>query len=308
MCPVSGRSGFSLVELVVAMAVIGVVAGAVHSGLTRQQRAFRAIAAMVAMRADVRDAAAVLESDLRPMSPLDTIPLAADSAIEFYGVLGSSVSCDSAPGYTVRIPPERLASGAVLTALLASPDSGDQLLLYSDDSAHVAGEPRWERHAIASVSTQAASLACPPSTGFTAAGDASEPAYIIALRREASAGVRRGAPVRFVRRNRYSLYRSASRWYLGNRRCNAVGPSVCGVIQPLSGPYAPYSASGVSGIGLRYFDSDRAPLAPAVARVRAARLDISVRSAAAMIARPGLATALQYEDSARISLALRNRD
>lgn len=308
MRPVSERGGFSLVELVVAMAVLGVVAGAIHSGLSRQQRVFRAIASMVAMRADVRDAAAVLESDLRTISPLDTIPLAADSAVEFYGMLGSSVSCDSAPGYTVRIPPERLASGAVLTALLASPDSGDQLLMYNDDSAYVAGEPRWERHAIASVSTQAASLACPSSTGFTAAGDATEPAYLIVLRREASAGIRRGAPVRFIRRSRYSLYRSASRWYLGSRRCNAVGPSVCGVVQPLSGPYAPYSASGAGGIGLRYFDSDRAPLTPAEARVRAARLDISVRSAAAMMTRPGLATVLQYEDSARLSLALRNRD
>ncbi|MGI8619647.1 MAG: prepilin-type N-terminal cleavage/methylation domain-containing protein [Gemmatimonadaceae bacterium] len=303
------RSGFTLIELLIAIALLAIVGGAIGEGLRRQQRVFRSIALMVAARGDVRDAAEVLAADLSTASPLDTLPLARDSAVEFFSAIGASVSCDSAPGYMMRIPPEELASGLLLTSLLATPDSGDILLIYNDDSAATAGEPRWDRHTIAAVSSQAAATACPASTGFTTAGDATAPAYIVTLRSAASSGLRRGAPVRILRRGRYSLYRSSdSRWYLGNRRCNALGSSVCGVIQPLSGPYAGYSGAGQSGVAYRYFDAAGVSLSSLDAPSRVARVDIAIRARSSMPIYLGGVRSAQYMDSTSISIALRNRD
>lgn len=306
----SEHRGFSLPELMISIVVLAIVGGAIYEGLRRQQQVFRSIALMVAVRGDVRDAAEVLAADLSTASPLDTLPLVADSAVEFYSMIGASVTCDSAPGYTIRIPPEKLQSGHVLTALLATPDSGDVLLLYNEDSAATAGEPGWDRHTIAAVSSQAAATACPSSTGFTTTADATASSHVITLRGATSSGVRAGAPVRILRRGRYSLYRSSdSRWYLGHRRCNSLGPSACGVIQPLSGPYPAYSGgAGQSGIALRYFDVGRIALSSSSGSSQVARVEVTVRARSPMPVYLGGAWSTSFLDSAALSIALRNRD
>lgn len=302
------RGGFALAELMIALLLLVVVGGAIHAGLSRQQQLFRSLAVMIATRADVRDAAEVLAADLSAASPLDTLPLAADSAVEFHATIVSSVSCDSAPGYTVRMPPDAAEAGPRLTVVSAAPDTGDVLLIYNDDSSLVA-EPRWDRHIVASVSSQSAGIACPASTGLTAIGDAAAPSSVITLRGSAHAGIRLGAPVRILRRGRYSLYRASdSRWYLGHRRCNSTGGSACGLIQPLSGPYQSYAAAGKGGIALRYLDANGAPLAFEAARTGAARIELAVRAAASRPIYLGRAFPAQFGDSASVSIALRNRD
>lgn len=304
------RRGFSLPELMLSVLVLAIVGGAIHDSLRRQQRVFRSIALMVAVRGDVRDAAEVLAADLSMTSPSDTLPLVADSAVEFYSAIGASVTCDSAPGYTIRLPPEKLASGRRLTALLAMPDSGDLLLVFNHDSAATAGEPRWDRHTIESVSSAPAYIACSPSTGFTTPADAAESSQIITLRGAASGALRAGAPVRILRRVRYSLYRSSdAKWYLGSRRCSSVGTSACGVIQPLSGPYAAYSGgAGSSGIELRYFDVRGVRLPAPSASAQVARVEVTARGKSPIPVYRGASLSNAYVDSATLSVALRNRD
>lgn len=308
MLSVKPRTGFALPELMIAVIVLTVVGGSVYNGLRRQQQVFRSIAAMVAVRGDVRDAAEVLAADLSTVSPLDTLPVARDSAVEMYSTIAATVSCDSAPTYTIRIPPEKMERRLLLTTLLATPDSGDVLLLYIDDSAATLGAPRWERHTIAAVGSQPSGSSCPPATGFTTAGDATAPALVFTLRGPAGSGVRAGAPIRVLRRNRYSLYRSSdSRWYLGSRRCNAFGPSACNVVQPVSGPYAGYSAAGESGLSLRFFDGQNVLLSSSAAKTHAARIELAVRARSDAWLHPGRA-GLPFRDSASMSVALRNRD
>lgn len=301
----SKRRAFSVVEVLVSIVVLTIVAGGIAEGMRRQQQVFRSIALMIRARADVRDAAEVLASDLSSASPLDTVHLAADSAVEFLGAIAHSVSCDSSPGYSLHLPPEKTASRRRLTTLLATPDTGDVVLLYSEDSS-TADAGRWDRHTIAAVASGQTGTACPASTGFTAVSDAALPSTVITLGRAASSAVRAGAPVRILRRVRYSLYRSSdSKWHLGQRRCAAHAPSSCGTIQPLAGPYASYAAGGLS---LRYFDSDHAILSPASATSRTARIAITARVRLSALARPGRALAGPYVDSAASVVALRNRD
>lgn len=295
--------------MLISVCMIAIVGGAISEGMRRQQLLFRSIAAIVAVRGDVRDAAEVIAADISSASPADTLPLASDSGVELYALIGASVSCDSSPGYVIRIPPEELRNGNVLTNLLSIPDSSDLLLVFHADTTS-GGEARWDRHSIAAVSSQAASVACAAATGFTTAADAATPARVFTLRTPASPDVRAGAPVRLLRRTRYSLYRASdSRWYLGSRRCNALGSSPCNAIQPLSGPYQPYSSSpGQSGLSFRYFGADGSALLAPPGGQDVARVGLAARARSRVPVSLGVRLSAPYLDSTALAIALRNRD
>lgn len=302
------RLGFALPELLLSLLLLAVVGGAIHAGLRRQQEVFRSIALMLAARGGVRDAVGVLHADLVAASPLDTLTLAADSAVEFHALIVASVSCDSAPGYTLRLPPDTTQAPAALTAASAAPDTGDVLLLYNDDTL-VTFAPRWDRHVIAGVATRSAAAACPASTGLTTPADASASSLVLTLRGPAHEGVRRGAPIRILRRQRYSLYRSSdSRWYLGHRRCSSTGAPACGAIQPVSGPYEAHAGGGRGGLAFRYLDADGTALAPLAAQQGAAAVELTVRAGSGAWITLGRMAPAPHADSTTAIVALRNRD
>jgi prepilin-type N-terminal cleavage/methylation domain-containing protein len=300
------RRGFTLLELAIVLGILGVVGSAIGLTLVRQQRFYRGTEQLVGAREGVRDAIEILSTDIRGMSIADTARLLADSAVEIFGNVGSSVVCQIA-GSEIGLPAGASPRGNTLTALLIQPDTGD-LALFLRDSAD--GGSLWERHRIAAFSARSTATTCPPSTGFAAADDASATgtAFVVVLSTSLTDHVHRGAPVRFVRRGRYSLYRSSDEsWYLGYRRCNALGPSVCGAIQPLSGPYRAYSSNPRStGLLFEFFDrsGDRLPIGSS--SLALARVDITARSES----RQSLAVegrSWMPADSATVSIGVRNR-
>jgi hypothetical protein len=86
-----------------------------------------------------------------------------------------------------------------------------------------------------------------------------------------------------------------------------LGPSVCGAIQPLSGPYRAYSSNpGSTGLLFEFFDRSGVRLAPSSSTLMLARLDITARSES----RQRLAIegrSWMPADSATVSIAVRNR-
>jgi hypothetical protein len=75
-------------------------------------------------------------------------------------------------------------------------------------------------------------------------------------------------------------------------------------VQPVSGPFAPYSRSRASGLTLRYFSAAGAPLTALSDAPRIARVEVSVHGAA----RESLAgTRVPLTDSQTVSAAVRNR-
>ena len=271
------RLGFTLLELALVLGILGVVGSAIGVTLLRQQRFYRGTEELIGAREGVRDAVEILSTDIRGMSIVDTARLLADSAVEIFASVGTSVVCQIA-GSEIGLPPATSPRGNTLTSLLAQPDTGD-LALFLRDSAEAGS--RWERHRMAAFSARSRATACPPSSGFAADNlDATPTAFVAVLSDSLSERVRRGAPVRFIRRGRYSLYRSSDgSWYLGYRRCNALGPSVCGAIQPLSGPYRAYSSNPRStGLLFEFFDGSGARIPPGSSSLALARVDITARS------------------------------
>ena len=220
------------------------------------------------------------------MAAADTVRLLADSAIEFFAPVGGSVVSETtAAGATVGLP-SSARRGNTLTSFLTQPDTGDIAIFLRDSTE---GGSEWERHRIAGFASRASG-------------------YALDLDTPLSSHVRPGAPVRFLRRGRYSFYRASDgSWYLGYRRCNAVGSSACGAIQPLSGPYRDYSSNpSRSGLLFEYFDSSGTRLAPDASPLTLARVDITARAESQQqiqvegrVSRPS--------DSATVSIAIRNR-
>ncbi len=300
------RSAFTLVELIVATAVAGVAAVAMTTILTRQQRFYASAGEILDARGQIRDGADVLVSDIRSAAVARFgLPVMTDSAIEMFTVIATSVACSAPVGTTIGLPPQVLARGHTLTSMLFEPDSGDLAVLYA---ASTPDSSRWETARIAAFSSRSLSSSCPASSGFASSGDASagSTGYVVTLAQPPTAVVRAGAPIVFVRRVRYSLYRSSdNEWYLGYRRCG-VSSGICAAIQPVSGPYRPYaSSSGVSGLSIRYYDAAGGELLSSSSAV--ARVDIVVRGQTARAASLTGDSRTMYRDSLVVTVSPRNR-
>ena len=295
------RLAFSLIEICVVLAIAGIVGSTLGVVLVRQQRFYRGTSELITTRQSVRDALEVLTEDIRGMSAADTARLLADSAMEFFSTIGTSVVCGLPSSSQVSLPP--VVTGGTLTSFSTEPDTGDLALFYVDSQA--LGE-RWHRYRILAFGSRSAASACPSSSGFSRPEDASAKAFAVSFANALDPGIHSGSPVRFVRRGRYSLYRASDgEWYLGYRRCNAIGASVCGTVQPVSGPYRHYNRDvNQSGVAFEYFD--RSGVSLQGSPLSLARVDVVARAASrqSLFAEGRLWIPA---DSGRVSVAVRNR-
>ena len=299
----STRPAFTLIELAVVLAILGVAGTAMGMLLVRQQRFYRGARDLLYAREGVRDALDVLAGELRGLAITDTVRLLTDSAVEIHSAIGSSVVCQ-ASGNEVGLP-HAAPAGNTLSAFVTEPDTGDLALFYR---ATPAGES-WERHRIGAFSSRSLVTVCPVASGFSTAQDvaAGLTGFQATLDVPLSPEVRLGAPVRFVRRGRYSLYHASDgAWYLGYRRCNAIGTSACGPIQPLSGPYRPYSRDpAATGLLLEYFDAYGNRVTSMSSPLTLARVDVTARAEGQALPIEG--RSFKPADSATVSIAIRNR-
>ena len=306
----SRRAGFTLIEMIVATAIAAIVGATLMVTLSRQERFYSSAAQMLEVRGQLRDGGDILTSDIRGAAiERYGLTLMTDSAVEFFSTIGGSVVCETPAGQTLFLPPDTLSSGGTLTSLLASPDTGDIALIYAMRGG-VPDSALWVDARIAAFATRSLSASCPSSSGFTSSGDiaAGERGYALTLTATPT-GIRKGAPVRFLRRGRYSLYPSGGEWYLGYRRCNAAGSSSCGTIQPVSGPYLPYNGQGSpdAGLAFRYFDANGSEITDEAFSHTVSRIDIVLRGATARaVALVGDAR-VRYRDSTVVSVSPRNR-
>lgn len=301
------RSGVTLIELIVAMAVAGIVLSTIAAISLRGQRLFADLAGARAATARVREATDILPLEIRGATPASgDIREARDTALELRGTIAAGIACIAESGGLALAPPTPgpLSYAGVLTPV----DSGDSawVLTPSDSVAS------WVGYRVLATST-----AAPPDTACDAPGphlDAaarSVPMVSLTLAGNPPLAGMLGMPVRVTRAMRYSLYRAADGdWYLGERDWNSALSSFNG-IQPVSGPFRSPSASGGAGLALTYFDSLGAALASPVADTRRiAAVEIALRAqpapgGGAAASRSGIVTS---RDSARIYVMIHNRD
>src|SRR5213075_331403 len=150
--------GYSLIELTVVLSIAGIIGSTIGLLLLRQQRFYLGSSELITTRESVRDAIEVLTTDIRGMSVADSARLLADSAIEFFSTVGSSVVCQRLGDSEIGLTP---AVG--LTSFAIQPDTGDLAVFYTDSGP---SSQRWQRTRIAAFSSRAAATTCPPESVF----------------------------------------------------------------------------------------------------------------------------------------------
>ena len=304
------RKAFTLVEVLLATTIAGGAAAFMIGTLVRQQKFYSSAGASLDSHAQLRDAADVLTTDIRSAAvALLGLPVMRDSAIEMFTTIATSVVCTAPSATAATFPPAVLASGTTLTSMLAMPDTGDIALVYT----YPPGLPdsgSWEALRIGAFNTRSVISGCSVATGFTTDADATGTgtAFGVTFTSAPARALAPGLPVHFVRRARYSLYKSSdNKWYLGYRRCSPSGSSACSAIQPVSGPYDPYSSTAASGLAFRYFDAAGTPLGPTALSNEVARVDITIRGRSARNANLAGDAVTSYRDSIVMSVSPRNR-
>jgi hypothetical protein len=271
--------------------------------MVRQQAFYRSTADLMDIRSQLRQAEAVMTSDLRSISTAggDLVAMT-DTSMSFRLTIGSSIVCAKPASTTIIVPPLTLATGTILTSWLTRPGTnGDSLFVFDDGASTASLDDRWRQHGISDFVATAGG--CPTTSGFTTAPDATSDSYTITTDAAVSATVAIGSPIRFARRAHYSLYRSGTdgRWYLGY--CSPA----CGVgnsIAAIAGPFSDYSTTAAaSGMRITYFDSLGVTTA-IPNNVARAVVVLRARTEAALTARE-MARGT-YVDSLRMVIAIRN--
>jgi hypothetical protein len=265
------RRGTSLAELVIALALTGLVLAAASGSLLRQQRGFRWIGELVGAESQLRPLAQLLPAELALLDPAAgdlAAGQASDSTIQIRAAIANSLSCDSAAGVVTLVPEP--TSGVAVGGSSRVPEAGDSLWFLADSLG-------WQGRRITGVARVTVSCAMPampagPSTRLALGAPMNMPG---------------GTPVRVTRQERYLVYRAGDgAWYLG---ASDWSPALARFAppQPIAGPFV-RSARGVVTTGFRYFDAAGAPVVPDGVNERTITR-MRVRSLASLGARSGIA-------------------
>jgi prepilin-type N-terminal cleavage/methylation domain-containing protein len=295
----SRRRGFTLTELMVAMVLLGLVLTGLTTAIIQQQRFYGGTAEVLEARANVRQAADILPSELRAISPASgDIYAMTSSSIDYRGSTGASVMCTINVARTsITIPPLVTTSQSGATAWLVAPLAGDSLLVYDQGPTPASADDQWR--AVALTANPAAGL-CPTFTANTAE---SANSFTLALSAALPATVQTGAAIRFFRRSRYELYNGPDGLgYVGFSDCLSTRSPACTSPQPVSGPYLPLGGTP-AGLTLSYFDANgNVTATPA----QVSRIDVIVRSRTRNNVRTAGYKTGRYTDSLTFSIAARN--
>ena len=319
--PRRARRGFTLVELLIVIILLGIVGSAITTVVVRQQRFYRGANEILDTRGQIRQAAAILPTELRGMSSAGgDLRAIGPQTLEFNAPIGTSIACQLLNGGAgtatqVALPPVAV-NGPAITSFLSTPAAGDLAFVYNDNgTVDNLGDDSWTTTSISTAAGSVTSVnginCIAPAAAYTVAADNTQPRLKITFA-SAPPNMSVGTVIRFARPVRYSLYRASdNRWYLGYEQLvtGPTGAAWTGV-QPVSGPYLAGDAGSVGDRGLqfRYFlqsGAEVTALPPTTTPI--ARVDIVVRGETRQpVQLSGTAPTRLFRDSLNLSVAIRN--
>ena len=303
------RRGLTLVELMAAIVLFGIVAGTIMTLVTRQQRFYAGANEVMDVRGQIREAASLLPIDLRGTSSIgNDISFVSDSALEFRATYGTAVVCGlNAAAGTLDILPTNLAKHT-LTSWYTAPVAGDLLFVFDEGPTPGAQDDVWGQYRLTAIANRTDICVGLPYADPVLDAPAAKPRWRFTVDRPLTASIGTGSVIRFTRQVRYNLYQSPTDrlWYLGYR---SMTNGAWSAVQPVSGPYRPYSATaGESGLSFRYFDENGVAVAnTAAGRATIARISIKVRGQGEMARNAAASLNGPFRDSLSLHIALRNR-
>jgi prepilin-type N-terminal cleavage/methylation domain-containing protein len=277
------RRGFTLVELLIGLVLIGIVSAGVYRVLINNQRIYSAQTQRIEMLQNIRAGAAILPAELRELSASEGDIVAMNATgIHIRGMRQLAFLCATPvlgganPVLAVRREP--------LYGLRDFDVSRDSIFVYYEGNDATRSDDGWVIGRITSV----AAGVCP---------DAS-PAWLLTTNLtftspqvSATGNILAGSPVRGFEHVTYRLYNAADgRPYIGLQEGSST-------IQPIIGPMAP------NGLTLAYFDSTGSPTST---RDRVAMIQMTLRAETRQAFRQLDGSIARSIDSVSTWVALRN--
>lgn len=240
--------GFTLVEVLVAMTLTGIVVAGTLRALSAQKKFYARQARILDARHAMRASATILASELREVS---------SAGGDLYAIGPDSVAIRSTVGFAIACGVNTGSSQVYLTEVsghfnLANADS---ILIFVENGIDD-GDDGWRALLVTGLSPggPSCSWGAPAEMSMTVNGSLS--------------GVWIGSPVRLFQPYVYGLYQeSDGRSWLGRKEYVAAASYI-----PVAGPLAPADSSGLV---LTYYD---AAGAATTNRLNVARIDIQVRA------------------------------
>ena len=282
MRPLRNR-GFTLVEMVVVLALMGIVIGALYQSIVATQRTTSAQFQRIDVQQTTRAATMYVSNMLRELDAADgDILVSQPTSLRFRAMRWTGVLCtvpSNAAGqvqFTVR--------GQLLFGIRGPDAVLDSILLWLDDPAN-GTDDKWLYGGLQSSSAGV----CPDdgSAGTTLRVDIRAPEN----NQTAIDFVRLGAPVRGFQIEEISLYQVGTEYWLGRRTADRA--VVWEAVMPLVGPLMN------DGLAFSYFDINGAP---AALTTQIASIGVTVRGQSAQqVSRRGF-----LQDSIVTRVTLRN--
>jgi prepilin-type N-terminal cleavage/methylation domain-containing protein len=287
-----GRRGFTMIELLVALVLLGLVSTALYRVLVNNQRLYMAQTQRIDLSQNIRAATTILPAEFRELSASegDITALSATSlsirAMRWLGFICQPPVLGGVLGGVSMV----IRGGAMGQPMFFGSrnidETKDSLLIYYDGNQSSRADDFWALGRPISAPNGQNCLDGRPGQrlvfNLTLLGQPNIPGAITL-----------GAPVRGFERVTYQLYQPAgdTSWFIGFQPQG-------GTMQPLIGPVLS------NGLAFSYFDSTGAVTAN---RLRVARIDIVVRARTAAPVRTGGQSPMRnIVDSVVTSVALRN--
>ena len=243
-----GIRGYTIVEVIVAMVLTGLVVAGTLRALTAQKRFYSRQARILDARHAMRAAATILSAELREVS-------AANGDLYNFGSDSVSIRSTAAFGVVCSVGAASLSLRHI-SGHFVRQDNRDSLLVFVENAVDDDSDDAWQVYGVASVTL----------TG-DACYDGASADRVVSTDAGVAAGVRVGAPVRLFRPYIYALFQeSDGRWWLGRKLRDDPD------FVPVAGPLAPPVDNGLI---LTYMNDLGAPTAVA-AEVR--RIGITIRA------------------------------
>lgn len=304
LIPPRSPRGFTLVELLISIAILSIVGTLVVRVSMAQQQFHHIATEQMRMRRELRATMQLVPTDLRSISSAGgDISVFTESGLTFRAVFGSAVICARPTATTIDIPPTGLAR-TTLAHFASPPVPGDTIWAFDDSTSTGAEDDQWIPREIVAVAPLP--NACSGSPYLDSVLDAGKVGLRMTVQTSLPDSVRAGSALRFTRPTRYQLDPQPSgRWYLS--RSEFIDGEWTAAA-PVSGPFTPpTSRAGSRGIRFTYFDSTGQAVTTASDRRRIARIDLRVTATGMASSEQTARGITSSQDSIGFRIALRNR-
>ena len=199
------RDGASIIELMIALVIFGLVMAGVTSAIVEQTRFQAGAARVVGSQRSMRHIGDLLPSELRALGTgAGDIYAMGPSSIDLRVTTGSSVVCSiSGRRTSVTIPPVQLATAVPLTAWRDVPLGGDSVFIFDEGASTARNDDTWRAYRLTAAATAAGT--CATATGFTRSAGEAAAGRTVSVTPAIPITTVPGAPMRFFRPARYGL-------------------------------------------------------------------------------------------------------